>query len=77
MKKQSRAAKTEQIRRERRQAVQEAWKAENTERITVRLNRRTDADILERLEGVESKQGELKRLVRLGIGADQRGGDAE
>lgn len=71
MKKQSRTAKAEQAAKERRQEVQEAWRNEHTERVTIRLNKRTDADILGKLTGVESKQGEIKRLVRLGIKAEE------
>lgn len=71
MRKQSREAKLSEAARERKQEYNEGWKAENTERVTIRLNHRTDADILERLDGVESKQGELKRLVRLGIKAEE------
>jgi len=38
---------------------------EKTTVITVRLNNKTDADILERLETIsESKQGYIKRLIR-------------
>ena len=37
---------------------------ENTWQISVRLNKKTDADILEHLETVESKQGYIKELIR-------------
>ena len=37
---------------------------ENTRQISVRLNKKTDADILEHLETVESKQGYIKELIR-------------
>lgn len=56
-----------------RQEVQDAWKAEHTTLLTLRLNNRTDADILQRLDGVESKQGEVKRLIRLGMEAERNG----
>ena len=45
----------------------EKWKAENTFRFSVRLQRSTDADLIERVEKATSMQGELKRLARLGI----------
>lgn len=47
-------------------AAHRAWTAENTTRVTVKFNNRTDADILEALEG-KPKQTEIKRLVRLGL----------
>lgn len=37
---------------------------ENTKQISLRLNLRTDADILEHLETVGSKQGYIKQLIR-------------
>lgn len=40
---------------------------ENTKQISVRLNKKTDADILEHLETVESKQGYIKELIRRDI----------
>lgn len=52
-------------------AAHRAWVEENTTRITVKLNNRTDADILEALEG-KAKQTEIKRLVRLGLGAKEK-----
>ena len=70
MRKQSRSAASEAA-RERKQEYNEGWKAANTERVTIRLNVRTDADILAKLDGVESKQGEIKRLTRLGIKAEE------
>ena len=76
MRKQSKEAKARRAAKERRQEVQEAWRAENTERITIRFNKHTDADILQQLDGVESKQGEVKRLVRLGMAAERKEGDA-
>ena len=49
------------------QEVKERWKAANTFHFSVRLQNRTDADLIERIEAAPSKQGELKRLARLGI----------
>lgn len=40
---------------------------ENTTHIGIKLNNRTDADILEYIEGKPSKQGEIKRLVRIAM----------
>lgn len=41
--------------------------AENTTVITIRLNHRTDADILARLESVSNKTGYIKGLIRQDI----------
>lgn len=54
-----------------RREVNQRWKEENTLSFGVRLNRNTDADIIAKLEGAASRQGELKRLVRLGIKAEE------
>lgn len=37
---------------------------ENTKQISLRLNKKTDADILKHLETVGSKQGYIKELIR-------------
>ena len=37
---------------------------ENTKQITMKLNLKTDADILKKLEQVPSKQGYIKKLIR-------------
>lgn len=37
---------------------------ENTIRLNLKLNKTTDADILEKLSQVESKQGYIKELIR-------------
>ena len=63
-----------QARKEKRMAVQAEWQKENTTQFTIRLQNSTDADIIEKLEAAESRQGELKRLVRLGIAYEQQGG---
>lgn len=44
--------------------AQTKYDAENTVQIHLKLNRKTDADILERLDQVESKQGYIKELIR-------------
>lgn len=46
--------------------AKKAWIAENTTSVKVKLNHRTDADILAALEG-KVKQTEIKRLVREGL----------
>lgn len=49
------------------QDTKERWKANNTYLFSVRLQNSTDADLIERLKEAPSRQGELKRLARLGI----------
>lgn len=36
----------------------------NTKQLHVKLNKNTDADLIEALEAVESKQGLIKQLLR-------------
>ena len=45
-------------------AAQTAWNQAHTTLITLKLNNRTDADILQRLSEVDSKQGYIKALIR-------------
>lgn len=40
------------------------YDAENTKFIGLKLNKNTDADILEHLEQCNNKQGEIKALIR-------------
>ena len=44
----------------------------NTTTLCIRLNRKTDTDIIERLKAVQSKQGYVKGLIRADI---EKGGD--
>lgn len=50
-------------------AARRAWTAENTKYIPLKLNNRTDADILGALAG-KKKQTEIKRLIRAGMAAE-------
>ena len=43
---------------------QRRFDEKNTRRIGLKLNLKTDADILEKLESVENKQGYIKELIR-------------
>ena len=43
------------------------YDARMTKRIYIKLNKKTDADILERLAGVGNKQGYIKALIRKDI----------
>lgn len=47
------------------------WIAQNTTFIGLKLNNKTDADILNALAG-KSRQTEIKRLVRLGMEAAKK-----
>ena len=40
------------------------YEAENTRQVHLKLNRRTDEDVLEKLDSVPSKQGYIKDLIR-------------
>ena len=42
----------------------------NTTTLCIRLNRKTDTDIIDRLKEVQSKQGYVKRLIRQDIGGE-------
>lgn len=44
--------------------AQERYDKENTIRITIKLNKKTEADIIEKLNSVDNKQGYIKRLIR-------------
>lgn len=44
---------------------------ENAVSLVMKLNRKTDQDILARLAAVESKQGYIKRLIREDIARDK------
>lgn len=40
------------------------YDAANTKAIKIKLNTKTDADILQKLQEVENKQGYIKKLIR-------------
>lgn len=48
------------------------WDKTNTKHVSLKLNCRTDADIISHLESVISSQGELKRLIRLALGIERK-----
>lgn len=50
-------------------SAQEKYDKNNTERVYLKLNKKTDKDILDRLETQESKQGYIKMLIRADIKA--------
>lgn len=44
--------------------AQKRYDAKNTRQLHLKLNRRTDWDVLEKLDSVPSKQGYIKELIR-------------
>ena len=48
-------------------ASQQKYDKTNTTQIRMKLNLKTDADILEKLESVGNKQGYIKALIRADI----------
>lgn len=50
---------------------QNKYDQHNTTQIKLKLNKKTDADLLEWLEGLDNKQGTIKEILRQHI-ADQR-----
>ena len=57
---------------EKKKASNAKWDAANTRQIKLKLNLKTDADILSKLDSVENTQGYIKRLIREDI---KKGGD--
>lgn len=43
---------------------QERYDKENTVQIKLKLNKKTDSDIIEKLDSVDNKQGYIKGLIR-------------
>lgn len=50
---------------------QARYDKQNTRQIRLKLNLKTDADILEKLSEVDSKQGYIKRLIREDINGEE------
>lgn len=48
------------------------WMKANTTVITMKLNHRTDADIIEQLTTVDNKNGYIKQLIRADIAKAQK-----
>lgn len=44
--------------------AQAKYDAENTRQVHLKLNRRIDRDVLEKLDSVANKQGYIKELIR-------------
>lgn len=49
---------------ESQKKAQTKYDKANTRQIHLKLNRRTDADVIKALDNAESKQGYIKRLIR-------------
>lgn len=56
---------------EARKRANEKYNRANMRRVTIDLNKKTDADILEKLDSVPSKQGYIKSVIRADIAQDQ------
>lgn len=52
---------------ESQKKAQAKYDKENTRQIHLKLNRRTDADVIQALDNVKSKQGYIKGLIRADI----------
>lgn len=57
--------------------TQARYDAANTIQVKIKLNTKTDADILSQLAQKESKQGYIKALIRADIAASKTGEKAE
>lgn len=56
----------------RNSEIQARYDAANTAQIKIKLNLKTDADILDRLAQQESKQGYIKALIRADMASAQK-----
>lgn len=48
------------------------WDRDNTTVVTMKLNNKNDADILEKLKSVDHKQAYIKALIRADIAKDAK-----
>lgn len=51
-------------------AASERYDRENTVRVAIKLNKKTDADILAQLDRQENKQGYIKALIRADMASE-------
>lgn len=58
--------------KEKKYEPQERYDKANTVRVAIKLNKNTDADILEYLEKSGNKQGLIKALIRKEIEKEQK-----
>lgn len=52
---------------EARKQYVESWQRENLRRVVIKLNKRTDADIIEHLNKQKNVQGYIKQVIREAI----------
>ena len=55
---------------ERKKSAKERYDERTARRVCLKLNKNTDADILQKLESVSSMQGYIKALIRADIAAN-------
>ena len=60
-------ARNYQVSREAQMRANKKYDAENTVQINLKLNLNTDADILQKLNEVDNRQGYIKDLIRKDI----------
>lgn len=48
------------------------WDKENTVMVTMKLNKNQDADIIEKLNSVDNRQGYIKQLIKADIEKDAK-----
>lgn len=60
---------------ERRETPQERYDRKNRVPFVMRLNKKTDGDILKKLETVPNKTGYVKQLIRADIAREEGLGD--
>lgn len=60
-----------------RRRAQAKYNKAHTKQVTLRLNKRTEADIIERLEEVGNKQGYIKALIRADVEKNSKNGAGE
>ena len=56
---------------EAQKRAQAKYDSANTRKITLKFNLQTDADVLERLDQVDNRQGYIKQLIRDDIAKEQ------
>lgn len=53
---------------EARKRATKKYQLANTKQYILKLNKRTDSDVIERLDACENKQGYIKQLIRADMG---------
>lgn len=53
---------------EARKRATKKYQIANTRQYILKLNKRTDSDVIERLDACENKQGYIKQLIRADMG---------